>query len=171
MLFLAFHVQQGNAYCAPCQHACLDFPRGIFSRCRQRDLACMVDGTLCVVKRWMHTLIGDATLPLARISPPMLFSVTTMQSAISSGAPEEVTALMAILESMNKASITRELTGCYGGRRGNPPRVDEHGLFRMTMPLLHAAFTGSTRMFHTVLGAMRAKLRAPQARCGCGSSL
>lgn len=87
-----------------------------------------------------------------------------MQSAISSGAPEEVTALLAILESMNKAAISRELTGCYGGRRGNPPRVDEDGLFRMTIPLLHAAFTGSTRMFNTVLGAMRAKLRAPQAR-------
>jgi len=87
-----------------------------------------------------------------------------MQAAISSGAPEEVTALLAILESMNKASITRELTGCYGGRRGNPARADERGLFRMTVPLLHAAFTGSTRMFYTVLASVRAKLRAPQVR-------
>lgn len=86
-----------------------------------------------------------------------------MEMAISSGAPEEVTGLLALLESMNKASITRELTGCYGGKRGNPPRADENGLFRMTVPLLHAAFTGSTAMFSTVLRAMRAKLRAQQA--------
>lgn len=86
-----------------------------------------------------------------------------MEMAISSGAPEEVTGLLALLESMNKASITRELTGCYGGKRGNPPRADENGLFRMTVPLLHAAFTGSTAMFSTVLRAMRVKLRAQQA--------
>lgn len=98
-----------------------------------------------------------------------------MEMAISSGAPEEVTGLLALLESMNKASVTRELTGCYGGQRGNPPRADENGLFRMTVPLLHAAFTGSTAMFATVLGAMRAKLKAQQAspvsRCLFGYSL
>lgn len=89
-----------------------------------------------------------------------------MEMAISSGAPEEVTGLLALLQSMNKASITRELTGCYGGKRGNPPRADENGLFRMTVPLLHAAFTGSTAMFSTVLRAMRAKLRVQQASTG-----
>lgn len=86
-----------------------------------------------------------------------------MEMAISSGAPEEVTGLLALLNNMNKASVTRELTGCYGGKRGSPPRADENGLFRMTVPLLHAAFTGSTAMFSTVLRAMRAKLRAQQA--------
>lgn len=121
----------------------------------------LVGGTLHVAT---CTMIGGGAHPLAHTSPLLLPEVTTMQTAISSGSPEEVTALLAILESMNKASITRELTGCYGGKRGHPPRVDEHGLFRMTVPLLHAAFTGSTRMFSTVLDAMRAKLRAPQAR-------
>lgn len=85
-----------------------------------------------------------------------------MEMAISSGSPEEVTGLLALLNSINKASVTRELTGCYGGKRGNPPRVDENGLFRMTVPLLHAALAGKTAIFSTVLSAMRAKLRAQQ---------
>ncbi|CAN0212826.1 unnamed protein product [Ectocarpus sp. 6 AP-2014] len=87
-----------------------------------------------------------------------------MESAICSAVPAEVTALLDLLRNMSKASMDRELTGCYGGRRGNPPRVDDNGLFRMTVPLLHAAFTGSTGMFSTVLGAMRANLRPQQAR-------
>lgn len=87
-----------------------------------------------------------------------------MESAICTGTPEEVRALLALLESMNKNAIARELTGCYGGRRGHPPRVDENGLFRMTVPLLHAALTGSTAMFSTVLNAVRVKLTARQAR-------
>ncbi|CAM9163107.1 unnamed protein product [Ectocarpus fasciculatus] len=87
-----------------------------------------------------------------------------MESAICTAVPAEVTALLDLLRNMSKASMDRELTGCYGGRRGNPPRRDDNGLFRMTVPLLHAAFTGSTGMFSTVLGAMRGNLRPQQAR-------
>eukprot|EP00752_Nemacystus_decipiens_P012128 g10753.t1 len=111
----------------------------------------------------MSGLFGDGGEISAAYTLPDS-EVTTMEMAISSGAPDEVTGLLALLESMNKASTTRELTGCYGGKRGSPPRADENGLFRMTVPLLHAAFTGSTAMFSTVLRAMRTKLRAQQVK-------
>lgn len=90
-------------------------------------------------------------------------AVASMESAICTGSVREVKAVLDILGNMGKASIIKELTGCYGGRRGHPPRADDNGLFRMSVPLLHAALTGSIEVFMTVLGAMRVYLRAQQA--------
>eukprot|EP00903_Cladosiphon_okamuranus_P019126 g17596.t3 len=93
--------------------------------------------------------------------------MTTMEDAISSGVPENVSGL---LDRMDNASAIRQLTGCYGGRGSKfEPHKDDKGLGRMTVPLLHAAYTGNTSMFSTVLGAMEAKLRVQQVKRMVGS--
>ncbi|CAM9247540.1 unnamed protein product [Scytosiphon promiscuus] len=99
--------------------------------------------------------------------------VTTMEQAICSGDPDEVSALLSRLD---KVSAIKQLTGCYGGRpvrysMSYDPVEDGRGLFRMTNPLLHAARTGITSMFSAVHGAMQEKLRARQVRIGSSSGL
>ena len=85
-----------------------------------------------------------------------------MQQAISTGDPAQVSAY---LSSMDKPSAVRQLTGCYGGwPPAFGPRPDGKGLFRMTAPLLHAAYTGNTAIFSNVHDAMRRKLRNQQVR-------
>lgn len=94
---------------------------------------------------------------------------TTIGQAICTGDPEAVSAF---LDGIDSASAIRQLVGGYGGGRKidkvgrkvdkDVLRKDDQGLFRMTVPLLHAAYTGNIAMFSTVLGAMRAKLRAQQ---------
>lgn len=80
----------------------------------------------------------------------------TMERAISSGDPEKVSAL---LDSMDKAPAIRQLTGCYGGRGYTE---DDNGLHGMTVPILHAAYTGNVSMFLSVHDAMRKTLRNQQ---------
>lgn len=98
--------------------------------------------------------------------PSLSAGPTTIEQAISTGDPHGVSAL---LDSMDDASAIRQLTGCYGGGRheGDVPGLegkDDNGLFRMTVPLLHAAYTGNIAMFETVHRAMRAKLRVQQVK-------
>lgn len=87
---------------------------------------------------------------------------TTIELEICTGDTKNVSAL---LDSVDKAFAIRQLTGCYGGGRdlqnGFASR-DSNGLFAMTVPLLHAAYTGDTSMFSTIHGATREKLRAQQ---------
>ncbi|CAM9247314.1 unnamed protein product [Scytosiphon promiscuus] len=92
--------------------------------------------------------------------------ITTMEQAICTGDPDEISTLLSRLD---KVPAIKQLTGCYGGRlsqyRRYPVLVEDgHGLRRMTNPLLHAARTGTTSMFSTVHGAMQEKLRARQVK-------
>ncbi|CAM9407991.1 unnamed protein product [Scytosiphon promiscuus] len=92
--------------------------------------------------------------------------ITTMEQAICTGDPGEISAL---LSGLDKISAVKQLTGCYGGRPSHErinddPVEDGHGLFRMTNPLLHAAHTGITSIFSAVHGAMQDKLRARQVK-------
>ncbi|CAM9510922.1 unnamed protein product [Scytosiphon promiscuus] len=89
---------------------------------------------------------------------------SSMESAICTCSVREVKALLDLLVDMGKVSIIKELSGCYGGRRGHPPRADDNGLYRMSVPLLHASLTGNVEIFMTVLGAMRVHLRAQQIK-------
>eukprot|EP00752_Nemacystus_decipiens_P011600 g10301.t1 len=83
-----------------------------------------------------------------------------MEQAISSGEPSNVNAL---LSRTDGDSERRQLMGCYGGRgEGSHHKKNDNGLFKMTTPLLHAAYTGNLSMFSTVYDAMRLKLRKKQ---------
>lgn len=87
-----------------------------------------------------------------------------MGQVISSGNPEKVSAH---LGSMEKASAIRQLTGCYGGRgniASSNSKKDDHDLYRMTVPILHAAYTGNTSIFSSVHDAMRETLTVQQVR-------
>lgn len=93
-----------------------------------------------------------------------------MEQVISTGEPAEVSALLKRMD--EPSAVIRQLTGCYGGRRRRAETnqqffdweqdLDNNGLFRMTVPLLHAAYTGNTSMFSTVYLAIRANLRPQQ---------
>lgn len=86
-----------------------------------------------------------------------------MEHAISTGSIEQVSEFLARL---HKSSAAKQLTGCYGGRAVGKRRcTDDNGLFRMTVPLLHTAYTGNAGIFSIVYRAMRDKLRTHQVTC------
>ena len=93
-----------------------------------------------------------------------------MEQAIATGDPEHVSALLEALKKRSKATLVGQLTGCYGGAGPDPQslrderKIDVNGLFPMAVPILHAAYSGSTSIFSIVYGAMQDNLRAQQVR-------
>lgn len=94
-----------------------------------------------------------ALLPLVVVT-----EMATMKALILSGRPE---AIEDLLDTMRKSEGTELLTNTYGGgnvqRDKHIPYADEHGLFRGTSPIMHAAVRGHKEMFSAVLIAMKAK--------------
>ncbi|CAN0509437.1 unnamed protein product [Ectocarpus sp. 12 AP-2014] len=89
--------------------------------------------------------------------------MTRMASVIQDGDPDQFRALLA---AVNGEKAVELLTETYGGEDIDPIdaspgsdgfRLDKHGLFRETSPLLHAARAGRVAMWLAVLDAMKSK--------------